>query len=139
MSTNPVERIWAYCKRNATSRNAIIHYRTNRKSNWNIAILRVRVNNWKSRWNNIATLTLKLNSMKITMNNTKPAELVQYSNTLKLIKNNDFIISFKTIESKINFTLNNYTNLNQNCKRQSRYYNSQIYSKHGYHFFATLI
>ena len=28
-------RIWAFCKRNATSRNAITHYRnTKRKNNW---------------------------------------------------------------------------------------------------------
>ena len=32
------------CERNATSRNAIIHYRnTKRKSKWNIVILRVKV------------------------------------------------------------------------------------------------
>ena len=37
-------RTWAFCKRNATSRNAIIHYRnTKRKRNWNIAILTVKV------------------------------------------------------------------------------------------------
>ncbi|KAK1124995.1 hypothetical protein K0M31_006332 [Melipona bicolor] len=43
--------IWAFCKRNATSRNAIIHYRNINK----------RKNNWISRWNNVATLTLQLN------------------------------------------------------------------------------
>ena len=53
-------RIWTFCKRNATSRNAIIHCRnTNRKSNW------------KSRWNNVATLTLKANSIKIIIKSTK--------------------------------------------------------------------
>ena len=40
-------RIWAFCKRNAASRNPMIHYRnTKRKTNWN------------SLWNNIATLRI---------------------------------------------------------------------------------
>ena len=44
-------RIWAFCKRNATSRNAIIHYRNTNN---------YRKTNWKSRRNNIATLGIKI-------------------------------------------------------------------------------
>ena len=42
-------RIWVFCKRNATSRNAIIHYRnTKRKTNWNDYYHNTK-SNWKSR------------------------------------------------------------------------------------------
>ena len=67
-------RNWAFCKRNTRSRNAVIYYRnTKKKTNRDGTILQHYKNksNWKSRWNNIATLTLKLNSIKIIMNNTK--------------------------------------------------------------------
>ena len=44
-------RSWAFYKRNATSRNAIIHYRNTNN---------YRKTNWKSRRNNIATLGIKI-------------------------------------------------------------------------------
>ena len=76
-------KIWAFCKRNATSKNAIIHYKIILKTNW------------KSRWNNVATLTLKPNWMKIITNYTEASvwkkSYFKYFNTLKLIKSNDCI------------------------------------------------
>ena len=82
-------RIWAFCKRNATLRNATIHYRnTNR-----------RKSNWKSRWNNVATLTLKPNWVKIIISNNSYVNATVWTksyfkcfNTLKLNKSNDSII-----------------------------------------------